>query len=393
MFPTIEQVRAMTTAAELDNVVTEVRNHMNDADADINSMNALLDAVEARREELRNAEAARRALAGRVNVGVEGNTVRGLSNLGDAAGTRAYSVNSVEYRNGFLKNLLHQDLTAEERDAVSYVANTTDTTYGAANLLPKTLLNQIWNLIDEQHAILADIELYRTGTILEIALLDSIEQGDAKGVEENAANDDEINKYLKVALSGKDFSKHVNITYAMAKMSVDVFESFLASEISTRLGAALASDVIAQIGTDMDTTNKALQTAKAGEVQYKDIATVLSKLKNAKGGAVFYGSHETIYNYLVGMVDTTGRPIFQPNAQAGAEGTLVGIPVKVEDGVTGNALIVGYPKQVVGNMIQDVMIENDRDIKKHVITYAGYARFECKLVAKKAFAKLTVKAS
>ena len=358
MFPTIEQVRAMTTAAELDNVVTEVRNHMNDADADINSMNALLDAVEARREELRNAEAARRALAGRVYVGVEGNTVRGLSNLGDAAGTRAYSVNSVEYRNGFLKNLLHQDLTAEERDAVSYVANTTDTTYGAANLLPKTLLNQIWNLIDEQHAILADIELYRTGTILEIALLDSIEQGDAKGVEENAANDDEINKYLKVALSGKDFSKHVNITYAMAKMSVDVFESFLASEISTRLGAALASDVIAQIGTDMDTTNKALQTAKAGEVQYKDIATVLSKLKNAKGGAVFYGSHETIYNYLVGMVDTTGRPIFQPNAQAGAEGTLVGIPVKVEDGVTGNALIVGYPKQVVGNMIQDVMIEN-----------------------------------
>ena len=36
------------------------------------------------------------------------------------------------------------------------------------------------------------------------------------------------------------------------------------------------------------------------------------------------------------------------------------------------------------------MIETDRDIKKHVITYAGYARAEFKLVAAKAFATLTV---
>jgi HK97 family phage major capsid protein len=108
---------------------------------------------------------------------------------------------------------------------------------------------------------------------------------------------------------------------------------------------------------------------------------------------VFYANNSTIYSRLVGMVDTTGRPIFQPNAQAGAEGTLVGFPVKREDGIQNDKILIGYPKTVVGNIIQDIMVETDRDIKKHVITYAGYARAEFKLVADAAFALLTVSPS
>ena len=105
---------------------------------------------------------------------------------------------------------------------------------------------------------------------------------------------------------------------------------------------------------------------------------------------MIYGNNSTIYSRLVGMVDTTGRPIFQPSAQAGAQGTLIGFPIKVEDAVEDDVLLIGYPKTVVGNVIQDIMIETARDIKKHVITYAGYARAEFALVAEKAFATLTV---
>ena len=306
---------------------------------------------------------------------------------------KVYTVDSPEYRSGFLKEMLGQELTAEERSATEYVATTGDTTHGAAYVLPREMLNTIWDLIDEQHSILADITMYRTGTILEIAKRTGITQGDADDVNENAANDDEINEFVKVTLSGKDFSKHVDISYAMQKMSVDAFEAFLTNEIADRLGAALANDVIAQINTDYDSTHNAVSTTSANKIAWGDIAGAMATLKNALGGAVVYGSRATIYNFLVGMVDTTGRPLYQPNAQAGAEGTLIGCPVKVEDGITGNVLLIGYPKQVVGNMIQDIMVESDRNIKKHVITYAGYARFECKLIAPAAFAKLTVSPS
>ena len=53
-------------------------------------------------------------------------------------------------------------------------------------------------------------------------------------------------------------------------------------------------------------------------------------------------------------------------------------------------LLIGDAKKVVYNMVQDIMIESDRDIKKHVTTHSGYARGSGALIAPKAFAKLTV---
>ena len=303
---------------------------------------------------------------------------------------RTYDTGSPEYRTGFLKTMLHQELTAEERSAVDYVMTTTDTTNHTDYLLPKTLLNEIWSLIEEEHAILQDVTLYRTGTILEIPLHVSISQGDAKSVNEAAANDDEINVWSKVTLAGKDFSKHIDISYAMAKMSIDALECYLRTEIADRIGAALAKEVITQIKADYDDTHNAVSTETALKVVWTDITGALALLKNGKGSVVFYATNSTIYSRLVGMVDTTGRPIFQPNAQAGAEGTLVGFAVKREDGLQDDEILIGYPKTVVGNIIQDIMVETDRDIKKHVITYAGYARAEFKLVAEAAFALLTV---
>ena len=120
---------------------------------------------------------------------------------------------------------------------------------------------------------------------------------------------------------------------------------------------------------------------------------VMALLENAKGQCVVYGRRATIWNYLVGMVDTTGRPIYQPDAQAGREGYLIGCPVKVEEAVAANKLLIGFPEQVVGNMVQDIEIESMRKPDIRVIEYTGYARFECKLMASKAFALYTVKQS
>ena len=205
-----------------------------------------------------------------------------------------YNTESKEYRSGFLKELLGQELSAEERSAVDYVATTGDTTHGAAYVLPRQMLDNIWDLMDEQHAILADIDIYRTGTILEIAKRTSISQGDAASVNENAANDDEINEFAKVTLSGKDFSKHVDISYAMSKMAVDTFESFLTREIADRMGAALVADILTQINSDYDSTHNAISTATALKIAFTDVADVLAALKNAKGQCVVYGSHATM---------------------------------------------------------------------------------------------------
>lgn len=295
---------------------------------------------------------------------------------------RILGADSKEYRNAFLKDLLGLEMTKEERAAFVH------TTANTAAVLPTTMLNRIWDLVSQRHSIMGDITIYRTGTILEVVKHTAIAQGAAKVVEENAANDDEQNTFVKVTLSGKDFSKHVDISYAMERMSIDALEQYLIDEISASMGDAMADDVIAQIGTDMTSGNK-VNSAANDTLTFKELAALFGKLKRV-GAVNVYATRATIYNYLVGMVDTNGRPIFQPSAQAGQEGVVLGAQIKVEDSVADNVILIGDAQRFVYNMVQDIMIESDKDIKKHVTTYSGYARGSGALIDPDSFAQLTV---
>lgn len=294
---------------------------------------------------------------------------------------------SKEYRSAFFKNLMGRDMNAQERAAFVH------TTANTAAVLPTETLNEIWDLVTGQHSIMGDIRILQSGTTIEVIKHTEVQQGNATNVNENAANQDEKNIFVKVTLAGKDFSKHVDVSYALERMSVDAFEQYIVNEIAALMGEAMATDVVTTItttGTDYGmAASQALTTAAAGKIAFKEIAAALGKLKRA-GKVCIYGTRSTIYNYLVGMEDTTGRPIFQPSAQAGVEGVCIGCDVKVEDALTDGVLLIGDGSKFTYNMIQDIMIETDKDIKKHVTTYAGYARGQGALIDPLAFCTLTV---
>lgn len=292
---------------------------------------------------------------------------------------------SDEYRNAFLKHLLGRDEEMTRLENAAFLHTTQNTTAP----LPTTMLNTIWDLVSSRHTIMSDITIYRTGTILEVVKHTGVVQGKAAKVAEGASNVDEQNTFAKVTLSGNDFSKHVNISYAEAKMSMDALESYLTNEIANSLGEAMADDVITTIKNQISAGNKI--TSKAvGDVTFKELSAAFGQLKRV-GAVTVYATRATIYNYLVGMVDTTGRPIFQPSAQAGQEGTLLGAMIKVEDSVGDGDILIGDPKRVVYNMVQDIMIETDKDIKNHSYTYSGYARGQGALMDDASFVQLTVK--
>lgn len=295
-------------------------------------------------------------------------------------------VGSDAYRNAFFKHLLGQDdqMTQLENEAFTHTTTTTSAP------LPTTMLNTIWDLVTGQHAIMGDITIYRTGTILEVVKHTEVSQGKAKKVAEATANDDEQNTMVKVTLSGNDFSKHVNVSYAEAKMSIDALESYLTNEIASGLGEAMAEDAIQTIRDGINASNK-VSTAASGEVTYSELANAFGKLKRV-GTCVAYMTRATLYNRLVAMTDGTGRPIFQPSLQAGAAGTLLGATIKIEDAVADDVILIGDPRRVTYNMVQDIMVETDKDIKSHVYTYSGYARGQGALIDDLSFAQLTVKA-
>lgn len=350
--------------------------------SEIASLEARKMAIEAMETRNANAQALANGVATPAAIMVPGAT---------GAEVRMFTPDSDEYRTAWCKHMLGLPLTADEEQRTAFV-HTTGTTSGqsAGNVIPTTLLNKIWDLIEEKHAILSDITIYRTGTILEVAKRTAIAAGDAGTVSENAApSDDENNTFAKVTLAGKDFAKTVKISYALGIMSIDGFQDFIVREIADRLGSALASDIITSIGSGYDSTHNDLDVATSGKVAWTDIAGALAVLKNVNNIRV-YASQATIYKYIVGMVDTTGRPLFQHDANEAIRGYLAGFPVKAEDAITDDLIWIGDPEQVVGNMVQDIMVESAKDIEKHVLVYSGYARFQCALLAPAAFAKLDV---
>lgn len=300
---------------------------------------------------------------------------------------KIYDASSVEYKNAFLKNITGRadQMTQQENAAFLH------TTQNTPAVLPTTMVDQIWDLVSKNHVIMGDITIYRTGTILEIVKHTAIVKGAAAKKAEGAANDDEQNTFVKVTLSGNDFAKSLEISYAEAEMSIDAFEKYLVNEIATNLGEALADDAVASIEDGIASGNK-IQTAAAGKLAFADITSAFAGLARVNAPVV-YCTRKTLYTRLATLENTAGQLIYQPSAVAGVPGTLLGAPVKIEDSVADDVLLIGDPKKFVYNMIQDVMVETDKDIKAHKYIYSGYARGEGSLVDDKAFAQLTVKTS
>lgn len=350
---------------------------------ELNAKKAEVEALDASWEQTKNAIADMNALRDTMVVDSVGANAVNLDNAGTSGAIMDQS--SKEYRNAFLLHLAGRDGEMTQLENAAFTHTTTST----GQVMPTQMLDAIWDLVSEEHPILDDVTVYRTGTILEVVKHTAITAGDAATVAENTAAEDENNTFVKVTLSGKDFSKTVKVSYALDRMSMGAFEQYLINEIGSRIGSAIAKDIVTQIGTDMTAGNK-MKSATAKETTYAELASVFAKLKRAKDVTV-YATRATLYNYLVALTDTTGRPIFQPNAQAGAEGVLLGAKVKVEDAVADNKLLIGDSKKVVYNMVQDIMIEKDRDITTHNIVHSGYARGSGTLIDADAFAELTIK--
>lgn len=264
------------------------------------------------------------------------------------------------YKRAFFKSLLNEEMTSEERAAL-----VTTSTSGLA--LPETLEKEIWNLIYESHCILNDIRLYRTGTVLEIQVHSSITSGKAGVTNEDAATTAEENVFQTVRLVGKDFTKLVEVSYAASKMTAGALEEYLKGEIAEGIGEALADEVFANLKAQTNSVNQLVKKTPT----YGDLCELLGACKRVKNLTI-YCSNENKYKKIVGLVDKNGQPVFR-------DGVALGVQVKVDSSAKTEIYALD-PQRYVGNMIQDVMIESDRDLRNHKVIHSGYCRFEGKLV-------------
>jgi len=290
--------------------------------------------------------------------------------------------NEMNYRSAFLKNLLGEKLSEVEERA--YIHTTTNSEV----LVPTETLDKIYSTMEEAHPILKDVQMLRTGAVISIVKHTAIVAGDAKVVLEGVANDDEENTFVNVTLSGKDFSKHVDFSYRLGKMAIPAFEQYLVKEIADRIGAAMARDIITQIKADLAVANK-FSAVTPGALAKEDILKGLGVLKGT-GRVNVYANNATFYGNIANMAGMEGLLGFIPNYQDAISGQLFGKGIKEEDALVAGEVLILDPSQFIYNVVQDIMLERDKDIKKHVHTISGFAIAEGTMTNDKAGAVITV---
>jgi HK97 family phage major capsid protein len=322
---------------------------------------------------LRGEAQRRQQLRASIAAGLGNGTVIERGSEGNGAAAPTFTLESEEYRSAFLKNLRGEDLTEVEQRAFTFL--TTNTTAP----LPTVMQNRIIDLIGEEHPIVADVDTLHSGTSITIPVSTTIAADAGETAEGEDANDLQVT-FDNVDLSGDDYTANVELSYKMAQMAIPAFESYLIGKIAERIGAKLAAGIVATIKEKMAAANKI-----ATGINYANICAGFGALKRVSKPIV-YGTREAVFNKLVGMVDSNKRPIFQQPITAEAAGHLLGAVIKYEDAMGANELLIGDPKKYLQNVVSPIMIESDRDLKKHKHIISGYTCQEGTLTDDKAFA-------
>lgn len=286
---------------------------------------------------------------------------------------RIFTTASEEYRSAFLKKLRRETLTEVETRAFTFLTTNT------AAPLPEVMQNRIIDLIGEAHPIVRDVYSLNSGTSITIPVGKTIAADAGKTAEGEAANELQID-FDDINLAGEDHTANVKMSYKMMHMAIPAFEAYLVDKIAERLGAVLAVDIVAKIKEGMNAANKT-----ATGISYATVCAGFGALKRV-GHVVVYGTRETIFNKIVGMVDGNKRPIFQQPITAAAAGVILGAQIKYEDAMGSGELLIGDPKKYLQNVVAPIIIENAKDLDNHKVTFSGYTCQEGVLTDDKAFA-------
>lgn len=403
----LKELIAKMTGDEMEKRIAAIKTEMDKPDADIDKLTEEFDLLEARCNELKGAAERRAALASRIASGMEGRTIQTLAPLSQTAEPeKRYTTASPEYKNAWLKNLAKRSgLTGEieyifgkptETEARAFMFATT--AENVNSLVPLDIQNRIIELVESDSPMLDDAEISNMTRGFGVPRHKSIGAGDAKGVPEGTANEDEEDTFDLITMDGIEIKKHLVITRKMQFQSISAFEDWVTTHLAARIRVAKERVIMARLdgaAPEAGTVNKALGIAADNKMTGKayedaDIRSIFAKLKGA-GSRVVYANNATIWNHLAGMESAKGDKLFTPNSMVDpiVAGRIYGAEVKVDNNLADGVAYFGVKRGVKANNFDDLTIHSAIEPKTMNTIITAYSLFDAGLENPEAFAKVT----
>lgn len=353
----------MNRKDEIEARLAAIRDELEKPDANID---ALTEEVRRLKNELQQINAAaenRKKLREDVSSGL-GTVIRTFKPNGSE--DMPFAIDSEEYRTAWLKHMQGRDLSAAEQRA-----------YTAANgAVSQLVVNDIMSVVRDHAPLLERVNVIYSASKITYYIEGTTNE--AADHTENAAITPASDTLTSVDLTPSEIVKMIQVSESAQRMSIPVFNSWLART----LGEAIARKINAKMIAAIDT---AVKTAAGTTITAATVQTLLGSVKGAS--IAMLCNRKTLYTQLLPLQDN-GK-----NALVSFEGTyssarVYGVDVLVDDNVADSTIFCGDMDKLVVAIGEDINVRQAYDINTNSYKFLGVALFDTKVGIASAFAKL-----
>lgn len=389
--------------AEMEARAAEIRSEVQtNPNADITALNIELDGIAQAKENAQSA--ARQSIESRAAQLITGTSFK----QGMAPEPKGDVVASPEYRSGFYKQLLGQQLEVAERNALEQASaerrsDSFSTTTSAAAVIPTQTLDEVISKARKQGGIISVARRFAVPANLVVPI--GTPGAVASWNTEGAAVESEEPDVAPINFGSNEILKVFSISASVRRMSVGAFESYLVDELTSSVMGCIANSLVNGTGSGQGTgvipgitwattgdNANAIEAAATG-VTYGDVVSLMALLKRGySNNAKFAMNQATLLKRFYSLCDEVKRPIFLQDLQNDGVGRILGHDVILDDFLADDVVIYGDFNYLGYNMVDGIAIERSTEssFKSGRVDYRAMAIADCKPLVDEAFVKLTV---
>lgn len=295
---------------------------------------------------------------------------------------------SKEYRSAFLKRLQRKDLTEAEERALT----TASSSVGA--VIPTITQNLIIEKVFQVAPLLNEITLLRVDGNVTFAVESTV--NDATLHTEGATITESGDVLIPVSLGQYEVNKYITISKSVSKMSIEAFETWITNMLGKMIAKAITNLIINGTGSsqpkgiDKAATwgeKNSVTVAKTGSLSEANVLTLVGLLNGGyDANAKWLMSKKTLINDFRPLQDKSKNDIFVKE-----NGTyyIEGYPVLLDERVAEHDAFLGDLTMYVGNLGEEVTVDQDKKLSSNSFEFLGSAMFDGKPAVSDAFVKLT----
>jgi len=366
------------THEEIELRRAEIAELLKSDDADLDALEAEVRSLNEQDEAIRAAAAAAAEERAAVANGEVGTTIKETIVEENAMSERTFAVDTVEYRDAYLKNLMGKALDAEERAALT----------SAGAVIPTETLNKVYDLLRE-NPLINELDVLHIPGYVSVPKAKTV--NDANWVAMGTAATDSADVVEAVALSAYKLIKTVEITADIQALAVPAFQDWLTRKLAEKMAAAICKAVLAGTGTNQPTGVMDDGTKVTKAFSLAGLSEAMGSLPSAyHTNAVWVMSATTFFKNIVPLAqDSNGVLVMN-----GIEYRFLGHKVVLDDNAAAKIVFGNFKDGYAFNFAKDIAIEADNSVafRTGSTVYRAMALADGKPVQSEAFVIVTAAA-